>query len=294
MNSKEAYSILGLDAGASIDDIKRAYRLLALKYHPDKNGSTNNEMFLSVKDAYELLLNTSYAYAESENTTSSSSSYHLLNELLNMLMQNERVKDMIIKQSVELFASLSRGKQVAIYKILVLHKEYLYLSDDFLGRCSEIIIKSETIKEHVRVPIINEYYVLNPTLKDLFEHCVYKLSRDTNDGVLYVPLWHRRVIIDDIIIDCNIDSVSHNDSVSHICIDPNNDVHLTAVLEIGEVLKAGYIMLIDGILRMDASELRVTKEQCVKLIGRGIPRANANDIYDDCVLSDVYVHVTLV
>lgn len=270
MNSKEAYTILGLDAGASMDDIKRAYRLLALKYHPDKNGSANHEMFISVKDAYELLTETVLENA------SSSSSYHLMNELLHMLMQNERVKDMIVKQSVELFASLSRGKQVAIYKILVLHKEYLYLSDDFLGRCSEIIHCSvNNTNKQIKV---SGYYVLNPTLDDLFGQCVYKL--DTDDGVIYVPLWHRRVVIDNNVIDC----------IFPDCIDVNGDVHIYVNTEITKVLEAGIIDC-DYNIVVDASELRVTKSQIVCIKGKGIPVADTNDIYNVANVSDVYVHV---
>jgi hypothetical protein len=286
MNSKEAYAILGLDAGASMDDIKRAYRLLALKYHPDKNGSANHEMFISVKDAYELLTET-----VSENVSSSSSSYHLLNELLNMLMHNERVKDMIIKQSVELFASLSRGKQVAIYKILVLHKEYLYLSDDFLGRCSEIIRHSSLNRTEVSLDgsivrdgiiKVHGYYVLNPTLDDLFGQCVYKL--DTDDGVIYVPLWHRRIVIDNNVIDCIF---PHTDS---IIIDDNGDIHIYVDTEITKVLEAGYIDCDHNIV-VDASELRVLKSQIICMKGKGMPVADTNDIYNVANVSDVYVHV---
>jgi hypothetical protein len=279
MNSKEAYAILGLDAGASMDDIKRAYRLLALKYHPDKNGSANHEMFISVKDAYELLMNSSETGSESESDAKSSS-YHLLNELLNMLMQNERVKDMIVKQSVELFASLSRGKQVAIYKILVLHKEYLYLSDDFLGRCSEIIHGSRELCSRPQVfsSEVSGYYVLNPTLDDLFGQCVYKL--DTDDGVIYVPLWHRRVVIDNNVIDC----------IFPYQIDENGDVHFYVDTEITKVLEAGIIDC-DYDIVVDASELRVLKNQIVCMKGKGIPVADTNDIYNVANVSDVYVHV---
>ncbi|XP_064095931.1 dnaJ homolog subfamily B member 4-like [Macrobrachium nipponense] len=53
---KDYYSILGLSKGASDDDIKKAYRKMALKYHPDKNKSANaEEMFKAVAEAYEVL-----------------------------------------------------------------------------------------------------------------------------------------------------------------------------------------------------------------------------------------------
>ncbi|KAL7646832.1 UNVERIFIED_CONTAM: hypothetical protein RMT77_002088 [Armadillidium vulgare] len=53
---KDYYKILGLSKGASEDDIKKAYRKMALKYHPDKNKSPNaEEKFKEIAEAYEVL-----------------------------------------------------------------------------------------------------------------------------------------------------------------------------------------------------------------------------------------------
>jgi len=53
---KDFYKILGLTKGATDDDIKKAYRKLALKYHPDKNKEAGaEEKFKEVAEAYEVL-----------------------------------------------------------------------------------------------------------------------------------------------------------------------------------------------------------------------------------------------
>lgn len=53
---KDYYKILGIAKTATEDEIKKAYRKLALKFHPDKNKSpTAEEQFKLVAEAYEIL-----------------------------------------------------------------------------------------------------------------------------------------------------------------------------------------------------------------------------------------------
>ncbi|MGX7590422.1 DnaJ C-terminal domain-containing protein [Candidatus Karelsulcia muelleri] len=58
MNNKDYYQILGLDRNANSDEIKRAYRKFALKYHPDRNLTNKKEAeekFKEAAEAYSIL-----------------------------------------------------------------------------------------------------------------------------------------------------------------------------------------------------------------------------------------------
>jgi molecular chaperone DnaJ len=57
MSKRDFYTILGVNRDASEDDIKKAYRKLAMKHHPDRNpdDKQSEDKFKEAKEAYEIL-----------------------------------------------------------------------------------------------------------------------------------------------------------------------------------------------------------------------------------------------
>ena len=58
---RDFYKILGVSRSATDDELKKAYRKLALKYHPDKNKDPGAEdKFKEIAEAYETLSDGKY------------------------------------------------------------------------------------------------------------------------------------------------------------------------------------------------------------------------------------------
>ena len=57
MAKRDFYDVLGVDKNASPDQLKSAYRKLAVKYHPDKNPGNKSaeEKFKEASEAYGIL-----------------------------------------------------------------------------------------------------------------------------------------------------------------------------------------------------------------------------------------------
>ena len=57
MSKRDYYEVLGVERGASSDDLKKAYRRLAMKFHPDRNPDDPQaeDKFKEASEAYEVL-----------------------------------------------------------------------------------------------------------------------------------------------------------------------------------------------------------------------------------------------
>ena len=69
MNTSDAYQVLAINPDSSFDEIKYAYRKLALKSHPDKNGEKDGIKFKIVTEAYHILKKDNRAMNSNKNAS---------------------------------------------------------------------------------------------------------------------------------------------------------------------------------------------------------------------------------
>ena len=125
MLSTSYYDILQIKQNATNDEIKRSFRSLALKYHPDKNKSSDSkEKFLSIVEAYEVLsdetsrkkYDLSFQRNKGEYISDYSThwtppadynKYYSYDEIKNWYTKNNEIRGGMWKTTIILFGSLA-------------------------------------------------------------------------------------------------------------------------------------------------------------------------------------------
>lgn len=104
---KKYYETLELDENASKEDIKRAYRRLALKYHPDKNPGSEesaSKIFVAINEAYSILIDSDHI-GESINNIDDAKHFFKKNfyDLARRIYSDDHKYDTICQEECDFF-----------------------------------------------------------------------------------------------------------------------------------------------------------------------------------------------
>jgi hypothetical protein len=315
MDSKRARNILNLKYNYTIDELKKNYRLLALKHHPDKNGNSEEscEIFKDINSAYLFLLNFDISHESHESrdfkddeNNSHPDSYSsifrifiqsLLKKMTVVSQENNTITiNTLIKLIVEdchelslkMFEDLDKDVAYNVYEIITNYYKIFHISEEKMTLFEKIMRDKMALDNLV---------VISVPLYDLFgDNNIYVLEHD--DKKYYIPLWHTELYYNigekenksvDLIVRCI------PITPSHIYIDTNNDIYIDIRMKIADLLEKRSIEFEVGgkMYMIDATVLSIKNNQSYVLSASGIPIINSKNIYDTSEKSAIIVNIEL-
>jgi len=303
MDYKKACRILEINSSnyedLTIDYLKKRYRKLALKYHPDKNGNTNesNERFKELNEAYNCLQNIFDKCYFEKDDEEDSMYLNVLKNFIKSVMDGNYI-DIIVKIvndilnkgkkiSLKIFEDLDKDVALNIYIFLSRYKSILYFNDDLLENVKQIVIQKY---DNV------EIYKLNPSINDLLHNNFYKLY--FQEQLYLVPLWHKESYYDG--SGCEIIVICDPELPDNIKIDDDNNLIVTMDIharnDLADIILNNQDIsfnIANESFSIPHSELYMKKEQQYRFKRKGIVNVK-KDLYDLSDKSDVIVRITII
>lgn len=182
---KNPWFILGLEPGASLKEVKQAYKRLAIKKHPDKGGTIAD--WLAISDAYEEIKKKEHVpIVKASNTKMIDLPLTIEQQIdgINDYIQIEDEEDLFLKVNIppgvlagDKFKVTSKGRK---YIINVKEK-----ANNVFTRSGNNIIMYKTL-DVIDVMKLNSFMIMTPT----GEHCEIKIPADTVTGSIIVLKGH--------------------------------------------------------------------------------------------------------
>lgn len=301
MTKKRALNVLEIfENNPSNEIIKKQYRILALKYHPDKNKTIDAcSKFQELNEAYKFFEKKTAMYegdtsTEEEESMKETSNYQtILFFFLKTLFYREAnsralfeiIRNLVTTCEDKSLALLSKIDKTLLFKIFEIMKTYgdlLHLTPSYI----------EKVEEMVKMKLSNdERIILHPFLDDLFNNNVYKLT--INDENYFVPLWHHELIYDcsggELFVEC-VPILPEN-----VSIDDKNNIHVHISYDICDIWKEENITFWLGNKKLSfpKNQLYMEETQCRLLVNQGITFINTEDVYDISRKTDIYVYIEI-
>ena len=283
MKKNEALEILNLENNnLTLENIKRHYKIQALKYHPDKSKSNSNDYFCKIKEAHDFLIydidNKSYFKniifdtfdKININDDIKNNMYNFISNRVNILYNNNIQN--ILKH-------IDHDQLIKIRDFLDKNSEVLHIPEEILTSLTEATNYYD-----------NSYKTINlkPKLNDIFENNVYKLIYE-NDTYL-IPLWHHELYYDEICVKI-IPELPDN-----IEIDENNNIIIYKKACIRELLNKENIDIYVGnkCVKLEVNKIKIKQHQNIILYKQGISRIDHSNIYNISNVSNIIIKLNLI
>ena len=157
-----------------------------------------------------------------------------------------------------------------------------HLSPNIINKIDELIAEKQKNDEII---------ILNPTIDDLFENNLYKLTM--NSFTYIVPLWHHELVYDnsgnDIYVNC------YPVLAENMSIDNNNNLHVDLEYNMCDLWENQivYVKIGSRQFQINPQLLKLSRTQTVVLANQGISKINTKDIYNVSKRGDVHLNITI-
>lgn len=309
MNYKDAFEILEIDVKyneLSLDFLKKQYRKLALKHHPDKNGNTDEstEKFKKINEAYNYLkremknLKPEDFITESDEELNEQYVYFdVLKNFIKSVLESKytdiafSVINKILTAgkhiSLKLFEDLDKDTALQIYNFLSKNRSVIHFSSELIAQVREIVLsKYDNV----------EIYKLNPSINDLMDNNFYKLY--VEDRLYLVPLWHNESYYDG--SGCEIIVLCEPELPIGMKLDDDNNLYIeteiSAYHDLPDMLIRNSDITVEignKYLSIPLSDLFMKTEQYYRFKKQGISKVK-RDIYNINEKSDIIVKINII
>jgi len=317
---KTYQTVLGLlpDKKYTVNDLKKKYRIAALKHHPDKHFNSNestakfkeiNEAYLYLHGVYSTETETAFNHSHS-NDNENDNEYEycysklfskfvtsLMNRFSNTQIAGLHIVIQILMNKCttltsSVFNNMDCESLLFIHDLILKYSSILEIGADRLKIIHELIKKK--LQEH-------DIIIIQPTISELFSENNIQIIEHENK-IYYVPLWHTELYYE---LNNGIDTKKQRELVvkcipslpEHIYIDEINNIYIHVRTRVENVFNQTKltIMVTESIsFDIPIKTLEFKTHQTIVLKHCGIPMINTENMYDVSEKMNIVVHLEII